>query len=129
MKKKLVLFALTAIMTLGSTFTVLAAPSCPTPTPAPCEPAKPQGKTDEQRAEEKKQVEAMYAGFRDFYEFHPVEWNNIGQLYAINPGLGLDAALTTAANITIDEYNAQMAAYFAQYAEQMALYEAMMNAQ
>ena len=203
MKKKLVLFALTAVMTLGSTFTVFAeldpnakctlypnrthfyinsvsGSDCdvtiyktdgtklnfptddvsnyegtvaagqwycagseksilcsgthgskpkPAPTPAPCQPAKKQGKTDEQRAEEKKQAEAMYAGIRDFYEFHPVEWNYVGSLFAINPALGLQAEYQCVADATLEEYNKQMEAFFAQYAEQMALYEAMMNAQ
>lgn len=92
------------------------------PTPSNAVELKP----NTQHTTEQKVVAASDTTHNDFSEHHPVDLNTISHLYAINPDLDMNAALAIA-NMSIEEYNAQVAAYYNAYAEQLALYEAMIN--
>ena len=63
-------------------------------------------------------------------EHHQVDLNTNTQFYAINPALDVNGALAIA-NTGIEEYNSQITAYYAAYynayAEQLALYEAVIK--
>lgn len=93
--------------------------------PTPSQVHVVENKATAQPPEEKKIVETTNTTSHDFSEPHSFDWNTISQLYATNPELFLnDAAI---ANLNIEEYNAQMIAYYYAYANQLALYGTMMD--